>query len=186
MSPVGLRSPLMSPRSNTTGPPSLEPGSAALFGTRLQRLADTTEHYSDAEIAMHVGVTTNYIAKLRAGRSMPSFEKGRAIAAFFNVHVDYLLQPDDHLAVQQVEQRLQELVQRHGGSSATTQPVTPAPEGDDETLWQQLQEVHGVREIAMRAGQLSPGARASVLDIVNRILSSENNAGAPATEPRDP
>ncbi|MCC2280854.1 helix-turn-helix domain-containing protein [Streptomyces sp. ET3-23] len=175
----------MSPRSNTTGPSSLERGSAALFGTRLQRLADTTEHYSDAEIAMHVGVTTNYIAKLRAGRSMPSFEKGRAIAAFFNVHVDYLLQPDDHPAVQQVEQRLQELVHRRSGSSATNPAVSPAPGDDDETLWQQLQEVHGVREIAMRAGQLSPGARAAVLDIVNRILGSESSTATTEQKTRE-
>ncbi|MFC4517336.1 helix-turn-helix domain-containing protein [Streptomyces ehimensis] len=156
-----------------TGP--LEPGTAALFGARLQRLVDNvhpkrSKPYTDAEIAAHVGVTAKYIGKLRAGRSMPSLEKGRAIAALFDIDVDYLLKPDDHPAVTRVEGRLP--TTRESAAPPQKSPSHPT----EEELWLQLQQVHGVKEIALRAGQLSPGARASVLDIVNRILSSENEA----------
>ncbi|MEU8582918.1 helix-turn-helix domain-containing protein [Streptomyces abikoensis] len=162
-----------------TGP--LEPGTAALFGARLQRLVDNvypnhSRPYTDTEIAEHVGVTSKYISKLRAGHSMPSLEKGRAIAALFDVDVDYLLKPHDHPAVARVE-----------GSLPATRGSAELPQGSvgqptEDELWLQLQQVHGVKEIALRAGQLSPGARASVLDIVNRILGSESEASGSSAD----
>lgn len=153
--------------------PSSATDTAQLFGRRLQRLVDVVypegrQRYTDAEIAAHVGVTAQYISKLRSGKSVPSVEKAQSLADFFAVeHVDYFLKGDDDPVVLAVERRL----------DAQGEPRT------DDQLWDELRKDHGVKEIAMRAGQLSPEARAAVLGIVNQLFRSEKGA-APA--PRSP
>ncbi|MFG2227695.1 helix-turn-helix domain-containing protein [Streptomyces sp. NPDC048644] len=163
---------------------------AKLFGRRLQRLVDVVcpegrQRYTDAEVAAHVGVSAQYIRKLRKGTSVPSVEKAQSLAEFFEVeHVDYFLKPDDDPAVLRVENRLQSLENGFADRKPDTDAEAAPPEdmNTDVDLWHRLQEEHGVKEIAMRAGELSPEARTAVLDIVNQLFQSEKSA-APPTRP---
>ncbi len=156
---------------------------AALFGRRLQRLIDAagargSSSFSDARIATHVGVTGQYIRNLRRGKSVPSVEKAQKLAELFGVeHADYFLRPDDDPHVLEVERRFS------ASEDITASSASPA-EGDEcvteGALWRQLQEEHGVKEIAMRAGQLSPEARSAVLGVVEQLLRNENRDSGPA------
>jgi transcriptional regulator with XRE-family HTH domain len=245
------------PRPEPTSLPSQGTDTARLFGRRLQRLVDVVyphhrQRHTDAEIAAHVGVTAQYISKLRNGKSVPSVEKAQSLAEFFGVEqVDYFLKPDDDAVVIVVERRLRSMEDLRtgtgtsqapegvhssagffpaassgsgpgsagpgsdavsdasstvaadadlgsGAGSGTDSGVEPGVEpgidsgvdsdgradtaaareqpGPDDSLWHELQMEHGVKEIAMRAGQLSPEARAAVLGIVNQLFLSEKGS----------
>ncbi|WP_329182010.1 helix-turn-helix domain-containing protein (plasmid) [Streptomyces decoyicus] len=174
-------------RQESTASPAQGTDTARVFGRRLQRLVETVrpegrQRYTDAEIAVHVGVSPQYIRKLRNGKSVPSVEKAQSLAEFFEVeHVDYFLKPDDDPAVLTVEDRVRTLeggcVDRKPATDAVAAP--PEDMNTDATLWNRLQEEHGVKEIAMRAGELSPEARVAVLGIVNQLFQSEKGAAPP-------
>ncbi|MFD3515807.1 helix-turn-helix domain-containing protein [Streptomyces sp. NPDC058657] len=143
---------------------------ACLFGRRLQRLVEAARledkgRFTDTEIAAYVGVSGQYIRNLRSGKSMPSVEKAQRLAEFFGVdHADYFLKPDDDPAVLATERRL-----RTFEGAQTTGDSAPV----DEERWLHLREGHGVQQIALRAGQLSPEARSAVLGIVEDLIRSE-------------
>ncbi|QHC22087.1 helix-turn-helix domain-containing protein [Streptomyces sp. GS7] len=174
-------------RQESTASPNQGADTAQLFGRRLQRLVDTArpkgrQRYTDAEVAAHVGVSPQYIRKLRNGKSVPSVEKAQSLAELFEVeHVDYFLKPDDDPAVLAVERRLRMLEDGCVDAKPATDAAEAQPEemNADADLWRRLQEEHGVKEIAMRAGQLSPEARAAVLGVVDQLFQSEKGAVPP-------
>ncbi|MET9295322.1 helix-turn-helix transcriptional regulator [Streptomyces sp. NPDC003077] len=177
--------------SGPTPSASHGPDTAKLFGRRLQRLIDVVrpegrQRYTDAQIAAYVGVSAQYIHKLRHGKSVPSVEKAQSLAELFAVeHVDYFLKPDHDPSVRAVERRLRALEEGRvgresvGRTGADEGRAPGAAPGADEELWRRLREEHGVREIAMRAGQLSPEARFAVLGIVNQLFRSEKGVAPP-------
>ncbi|MGW7574698.1 helix-turn-helix domain-containing protein [Streptomyces sp. NPDC054765] len=177
-------------RPKSAASPAQGTDTAKLFGRRLQRLVDLVhpegrQCYTDSEIAAQVGVSAQYIRKLRNGKSVPSVEKAQSLAELFAVeHVDYFLKPDDDPSVLTVEHRLGTLEDGRAERKPATDAVAARPEmmNADTELWRRLQEEHGVKEIAMRAGQLSPEARMAVLGVVNQLFQSEKGA-APPTRP---
>ncbi|KWT63385.1 hypothetical protein ADL21_02935 [Streptomyces albus subsp. albus] len=170
-------------RPEAATPSQQSSATAALFGRRLQRLIDAASArgargFSDARIAAYVGVTGQYVRNLRRGKSVPSVEKAQKLAELFGVeHADYFLRPDDDPQVLEVERRFS------ASGGATVSSASPA-EGEEplteDALWGQLRDEHGVQEIAMRAGQLSPEARIAVLGVVEQLLRSENRDSGPA------
>ncbi|WP_406510966.1 helix-turn-helix domain-containing protein [Streptomyces sp. NBC_00212] len=149
---------------------------ACLFGRRLQRLVEAAHlegkaRFTDTEIAAYVGVSGQYIRNLRGGKSMPSVEKAQRLAEFFGVdHADYFLKPDDDPAVVATERRLRSHKDARPEGDRALEEDTAAQE-----RWLQVREDHGVREIALRAGQLSPEARSAVLGIVEELIRSESH-----------
>lgn len=169
-------------RSEGATPSQQSNGTAALFGRRLQRLIDAigtrgADAFSDARIAAHVGVTSQYVRNLRHGKSVPSVEKAQRLAELFGVeHADYFLKPDNDPYVLSVEKRF------FVGEGDPASRVTAAEEDEYRTegaLWGQLQDEYGVKEIAMRADQLSPEARIAVLEVVDQLLRDESGKNGP-------
>ncbi|GAA2330942.1 MULTISPECIES: helix-turn-helix domain-containing protein [Streptomyces] len=160
--------PLNRPKARTR--PLQSTDAACLFGRRLQRLIEAarlegSDRFTDTDIAEYVGVSGQYIRNLRSGKSMPSVAKAQRLAEFFGVnHADYFLKPDDDPSVLAAERRL-----RTSEGVQTARDSKPV----DEQRWRRLCEDHGVQEIALRAGQLSPEARSAVLGIVEDLIRSE-------------
>ncbi|MGK5630985.1 helix-turn-helix domain-containing protein [Streptomyces sp. URMC 123] len=158
---------------------------AALFGQRLQRLVDLVlpdgrRRYTDAEIAAYVGVTAQYVSKLRKGRSIPNAQKALRLAEFFEINgIEYFLRPDEHPSVRAVERRLRSLQARRAGAPPAREQAGRSGgerEPDADALWAKLQADHRVEQICMRAKRLTPEGQAAVLAIVDQILGTTDPA----------
>ncbi|MFD5735813.1 helix-turn-helix domain-containing protein [Streptomyces sioyaensis] len=163
-------------RPDETPPPSQALYAAVRFGQRLQRLVDVVhpeerQRYTDGEIAAYVGVTPQYVNKLRRGKSVPTLDKAVRLAEFFRIESsDYFMKADGDPAVRAVERRLQALENARDDRPAAERH-SAGTGADEDDIWRKLQQEHGVMEIAMRAEKLSPEARKAVLAIVDQILN---------------
>ncbi|MFD5696483.1 helix-turn-helix transcriptional regulator [Streptomyces lasiicapitis] len=176
------------PSSSRTGStPDSSDADAIRFGIRLQRLISVgypegTKRYTDVEIAASVGVSAQYVANLRNGKSLPRLEKAVRLAAFFRLDSwDYFVKPDDDPVVLAVERRVRALNAQRSGQPPAAAEAAEADTLDVAELWTHLKNNRDVQRIASRATQLTPEGLAAVLGVVDQILGSTT----PTPEPSD-
>ncbi|MCD9145988.1 helix-turn-helix domain-containing protein [Streptomyces albireticuli] len=170
------------PRPDEAAPGAPAPTAAALLGRRLQRLIDTgyptgERRYTDVEIAEHVRVSSQYISNLRKGKSVPTLEKAVRLADFFDIpSSDYFLRPAGDPAVHEVERTLRALEtgDHHLPTAPGRRTAPPAPDRDNPaTRMDELMVKHRVKELALRANELSDEGLTAVLGIVDQILGND-------------
>lgn len=110
--------------------------------------------YTNAEVATKTGLSSSYIAYLRSGeRDNPTMQTLEVLAKFFGVPTAYFY---DDEATDRVEEQLRQLRAL-------------------ADLHQALQR-DGVKELAMRMGELSEGGIAAISQLVDLLLQKERGS----------
>ncbi|MEV0318141.1 helix-turn-helix domain-containing protein [Streptomyces sp. NPDC050658] len=162
------------PNPDVPAPPFPPPGQdAVLFGRRFTRLISVIyptalgRPYTDTEIAKHVGLSNQYVGKLRKGQSVPTLSNAGRLAKLFGVSTDYFLNSPEHPAVRSVERNLRMIENHRAGRAQRVGHRTAggAMDADDIALLSDQE----VRQIAEGAADLPPTMRDSVSVVIDQL-----------------